>query len=242
MMEEVKATQRTALVTGAAQGIGKTIAIAFAHKGVNLILADRQTKKLKQTVKELRQLHSKVIGIRCDVRKKTDVERVFNMGMEKMKRVDFLVNNAGIALNKPLVDMEYKEWENMVSTNLNGIFYCSKQAVPIMVNQKFGVIINISSGLGKHGMKNFSAYSASKFGVIGLTESLAEEVKDFNIKVYAVCPGGVNTEMYKSIFPNAVPDKLLKPENIAQHVLKLCFENYLVKTGTSIEVNEWGKN
>ena len=227
---------RTVLVTGAAQGIGKAIAFAFVRKGYYAVLADKETKKLKHTVKELRQFNPHVIGVRTNVFQEKDVARTVKMGLEKFGKIDFLVNNAGVALSKPLTETSGKEWEKVLDTNLKGSFLFCKHAVPAMEKEKFGVVVNIASGLGKHGMQSLSAYSASKFGLIGLTESLADEVKDKGIKVFAICPGGVNTDMYKNLFTNYNPANLYKPETIAEQVFKVCTESYLFKNGQSIEL------
>ncbi|MDO8428182.1 MAG: SDR family oxidoreductase [Candidatus Diapherotrites archaeon] len=236
MYTEKEIDRRTGIVTGAAQGIGKEVAFALAKKGTNLILADTHTKKLKQAVKEIRLINENTIGIRTNVRMEQDVKRTTEKGLEKFGKIDFLINCAGIAVMKELKETGTKEFEKVLDTNLKGIFLFCKYVVPVMEQNKFGVIVNIASGLGKKGMKGFSAYSASKFGVIGLTESLADELKDKGIKVLAMCPGGVNTEMYKTVFKNYNPANLIRPEYIAQQVTKICYESYLVKTGSSLEL------
>jgi len=150
------------------------------------------------------------------------------------------VNNAGIVVIKPLIKTSEKEWDDIIAINLKGPYLCSKEVLPYMIKQGNGVIVNISSGAGKFGFPNLAAYCSSKFGLVGLTESLAKEVTKHGIKVYVICPGKVSTDMqvqfvgterykYEKYF-------MIKPEKIANKVLELSLPDCRVPSGNSIEI------
>jgi 3-oxoacyl-[acyl-carrier protein] reductase len=227
---------KTAVVTGGSRGIGKAAAAALAKEGANIVIASRTLRVLKKTANEIERSGAEVLPARADVSSEKDVVKMVRKAVERFRRIDILVNNAGIAIRKPLVETSEKEWNRVIEVNLKSAFICSKYVLPYMVEQAEGVIINISSVAGKHGFSGFSAYSASKFGIIGLTESLAKEVEEYGIRVYAVCPGGVDTRMYHSLFPQSHSAFLQKPEDVAERVVQLCLPGCRVRTGSSIEV------
>lgn len=152
-------------------------------------------------------------------------------------RIDILVNNAGVAIIKSLVETTDHEYDTIIDTNLNGVFFCYKSVLPHMIKHKSRCIINISSGAGKTGFANLSVYCASKFGVIGITESLAE-VSDYGIKVFSVCPGAVATQMQKEFMSNEEferrKNQMIQPE-VAQKVLQLVKCKF--RTGTSVDIH-----
>lgn len=226
---------KVAIVTGAGRGIGEAICLALAKKGVSIVAAARTKEEIRNTADDVRQLGSGALAVRTDVTKRGDVSRMVRKARKKFGRIAILVNNAGVAVAKPLLKTTEKEWNEIMEVNLTSIFHCSKAVLPVMLEQGEGTIINISSGAGKHGFPGLSAYSASKFGVIGLTEALAREVARHGIKVYAVCPGGVDTEMHRSLFPEADTSQLLKPEEVAEKVVELCSDSG-VKTGSAVDV------
>lgn len=227
---------KTAIVTGGSRGIGRAIAIALGAEGSNIVIVSRTIKELRKTAKDIKNLGVTVLYVRADVSKENDVLEVVRQTIETFERIDILINNAGIAIRKSLIETTEREWNRIIEVNLKGAFICSKYILPYMIEQEEGVIINISSIAGKHGFSGFSAYSASKFGIIGLTESLAKEVDEYGIKVYAICPRGVDTRMYHLLFPHSHTSNLLKPEDIAKKVVELCLPTCKVKTGSSIEV------
>ena len=142
-----------------------------------------------------------------------------------------------MAIKKSLYDTSFEEWRRVLAVNLDGVFLFSKAALP-HITQSRGVIINISSSAGKKGRADYSAYSASKFGVIGLTESLAEETKGSGVRVYGVCPSGINTKMHRDIYPEADPKILLQPESVAGRILELILDGSVYPSGSSIEVSK----
>ncbi|PAV13667.1 oxidoreductase [Methanosarcina spelaei] len=223
---------QTALVTGGSKGIGRAICLALAKEGANIIIAARNESEIKETMDKLKEMGSKSLAIQADVRSEEDVRRLISMTIDKCGKLDILINNAGVAYKKRLEETTLEEYEKIIDTNLKGVFLCTKYAIPYIRGSKNGKIINISSVGGLHGLPEFSVYCASKFGVNGITESIASELEG-EIKVYAVCPGAVDTDMYRSLFSNIPP---LKPEHIAEKVLELASPDSKVTSGKIIEI------
>lgn len=232
---------KTAIVTGSGRGIGKATAIALAKEGCNVVVCSRTAREIENTANEIKKLGSKAISVRADVSNSGDVRNLIKKTIDEFGSIGILVNNAGVAVYKPLIDTTEKEYDYVMNVNTKGVFLCTKEVLPHMIKQKSGVIVNISSALGKHGSKDFSAYSASKFGVIGLTESVAAELPS-GIKVYAVCPGGVATDMVKQIIGRAkfmaARYLIMKPERIAEKVLELCMPDCMLESGSSVEIGK----
>jgi 3-oxoacyl-[acyl-carrier protein] reductase len=234
----MKLKDKVAIVTGSGRGIGRATALELAKEGANVVATARTEEEIKRTSEEIKEFGREAISVRCDVRSSNDIKNLVRKTIEKFGRIDVLVNNAGVAIYKPLVEITEEEWKETIDINLKGAFLCSREVLPVMVRQNSGIIVNISSGLGKIGAANFSAYCAAKFGVIGLTEALAKEVEDKGIRVYAVCPRAVDTKLYYDIFPGTDPSYLSSPEDIAKEVVKLCLPGCKVKTGKSIDVGD----
>lgn len=223
---------QTALITGGSKGIGKAICLALAKEGANVVIAARNESEIKGTRDKLKAMGSKALAIRTDVRSEEDVRRLISMTIDKCGRLDILINNAGVAYKKRLEETTLEEYDKIMDTNLKGVFLCTKYAIPYIRESKNGKIINISSVGGLHGLPDFSVYCASKFGVNGVTESIAAELEG-EIKVYAVCPGAVDTDMYRSIYSDRPP---LKPEHIAEKILELASPDSRVTSGKIIEM------
>jgi len=223
---------QTALVTGGSKGIGRAICLALAKEGANVVIAARNESEIEETMNKLKSMGSKAMAIQADIRSEEDVRRLISMTIDKCGRLDILINNAGVAHKKRLEETTLEEYYEIMDTNLKGVFLCTKYAIPYIRESKNGKIINISSVGGLHGLPEFSVYCASKFGVNGLTESIAAELEG-EIKVYAVCPGAVDTDMYRSLFAERPP---LKPEHIAEKVLELASPDSRVTSGKIIEI------
>jgi len=188
---------KVALVTGASRGIGEGIAIALAHEGANIaVVARKSAEKLKKVVRDIENCGRQALPILADVSKSAEVNRMVEETLREFAQIDILVNNAGIIRVSPLVAMTEAEWDEVLDTNLKSVFLCSKAVLPHMIKQQSGKIINISSTGGKTGWPLITHYCASKFGIIGFTQSLAKEVGTHNITVNALCPGEVKTEMW----------------------------------------------
>jgi 3-oxoacyl-[acyl-carrier protein] reductase len=228
----MRLARQIALVTGGSKGIGRAICMALAKEGANIIITARNNKEIKEFRNELEKMGSKALAISADVRSEENVKNLISRIIEKCGRLDILVNNAGVAHRKRIEETTLEEYNEIIDTNLKGVFLCTKYAIPHIRKSENGKIINISSGAGLHGIPELSIYCASKFGVIGITESIASELHG-EIKVYAICPGGVDTDMYRHLFGDRPQ---LKPEHIAKKVLELASPDSKVPSGKIIEV------
>ena len=195
---------KVALVTGASRGIGRAIALELAHRGANVAVNFRaDAKQAEIAADEIRELGGQCLVIQGDVAKKGEAARIVKEVLDKWQRLDILVNNAGITRDRSMRKMTDDDWVAVIDTNLNGTFYCTSAAVPAMVNQRFGRIINISSVVGQMGAFGQANYSASKGGIIAFTKTLALEMAKFNITANAIAPGFTSTEMV-----DAIPEEL----------------------------------
>lgn len=211
---------KVALVTGAGKGIGRATAIALAHEGVNIGLLARTEQDLVEVAKEIEALGVKTAYATADV---SSIDEV-NAAVEKLKTslgpVDILINNAGIGKFGKFLELEPEEWKNIIDVNLMGVYYVTRAVLPQLIDKNGGDIINISSTAGQKGAPVTSAYSASKFGVLGLTESLALEVRKHNIRVTALTPSTVATELaYKENLTDGNPEKVMQPEDLAEYMV-----------------------
>lgn len=214
-MESLKG--KIALITGAGKGIGRAVAIALANEGVNVGLIARTEKDLQSVAAEVKELGVKASIATADV---SDINSV-NIAVEKIQKelgnIDILINNAGTAAFGKFLELEPSEWENQIKVNLFGVYYTTRAVLPQMIERKTGDIINISSTAGLKGNAVTSAYSASKFAVMGLTDSLMLEVRKHNIRVTALTPSTVVTDLAKSAnLINNNEDKLIHPEDFAE--------------------------
>ena len=231
---------KVAIVTGAGRGIGRAIATALAKEGVNVGLLARTEDALKEVVSEVESLGAKAAYAAVDVSSMDQVEQAVKQLTSQLGTADILVNNAGTGKFASLLDMDPEEWKRTIDVNLMGPYYVTRAVLPQLIEKNGGDIINISSTNGINGAATSSAYSASKFGLIGLTESLAQEVRRNNIRVTALAPSTVATELaVQSNLINGNEEKYMQPEDIAEFVvsqLKLHPRIY-VKTATLIGTN-----
>ncbi|WP_102273273.1 3-ketoacyl-ACP reductase [Cytobacillus massiliigabonensis] len=231
---------KVAIVTGAGRGIGRAIATALAKEGVNVGLLARTEDALKEAAAEFEGLGVKAAYAAVDVSSMDQVEEAVKQLTSKLGTADILVNNAGTGQFASLLDMDPEEWKRTIDVNLMGPYYVTRAVLPQLIEKNGGDIINISSTNGLNGAATSSAYSASKFGLIGLTESLAQEVRRNNIRVTALAPSTVATELaVQSNLINGNEEKYMQPEDIAEFVvsqLKLHPRIY-VKTATLIGTN-----
>jgi 3-hydroxybutyrate dehydrogenase len=217
----LKLADRVALITGGGRGIGRAVAFAFAREGANIAVAARTTEQVETVAQEIRKECGAVaLPLSCDV---SDAQSVASM-VEEVERafgrgVDILVNNAGIAESSPLVKTSDELWNRHLSINLSGTFYCTRAALPAMIERGWGRVINIASIAGKTGAPYIAAYSASKHGVLGLTRSVALEVATKGVTVNAICPGYVETDMTERAVEN-ITAKTGKPADEARAVLE----------------------
>ena len=180
------------MITGGGRGIGRAIALAFAHAGIRIAVAARTAEQVEQVANEI---GNGAIAIICDVADPASVTRMFSELRERLGDADILVNNAGIAESATIVNTSDELWQRHLAVNLSGTFYCTRAALPAMLQKGWGRVINIASIAGKTGAPYIAAYSASKHGVMGLTRSIALEVASSGVTVNAICPGYVDTDM-----------------------------------------------
>jgi 3-oxoacyl-[acyl-carrier protein] reductase len=228
--------KRVVMITGSTRGIGFETAAQFLRNEDRIILFCRHQRHVEEAFSRLSSIGKpeNILGIAGDVRKASDVKRMVAESVRSFGRIDILINNAGIGSYKPMEAVSEREWDNVLGTNLKGPFLLIQQVLPLMKKRGRGVIINISSGLGVEGEANFSAYCASKFGLIGLTQAVADEVRERGIKVYAVLPGAVNTRLFLDIGLEIDPSELLAPEYVAKRVFEAAEGRR--KSGELIEV------
>ncbi|WP_277586946.1 3-ketoacyl-ACP reductase [Psychrobacillus antarcticus] len=234
-------TGKVAFVTGAGRGIGEAIAIALAKEGVNVGLLARTEEALKDVAKEIDGLGVKVAYAAADVSSLEQVQQAIEKLTNELGTADILINNAGIGGFEKLVDTDPLGWKKIIDVNLMGTYYVTHTVLPQLIEKNGGDIINISSTNGLNGAPGSSAYSASKFGVIGLTESLAQEVRRNNIRVTALTPSTVVTELAinSSLVDKDKVDQFMQPEDIADFIisqLKLNPRIY-VKTASLLATN-----
>lgn len=205
----MKLKDKVALITGGARGIGKAVALAYAREGAKIAICARTESEIDATAREIQGLEAQCKGWACDVSSEEEVKNLVEETKKTYGRIDVLVNNAGVMTRPvPLYEVEVKKWDYTIAVNLRGPFLVSKEVVQLMIRQKSGSIINVSSGLGRTGYANFSAYSVSKWGLEGFTQTLAAEVRGQNIRVNSVDPGYVATKMtrFQGKDPGLVPE------------------------------------
>ena len=211
---------KNALITGAGKGIGKALAIALAKEGVNVALLSRTASDLELVAKEVSDLGVKALVVTADVSSIESVNIAAEKVYKKFNNIDILINNAGIGTFGKFMELEPFQWEQIINVNLMGTYYVTRAFLPKMISEKMGDIINISSTAGLKGNAMTSAYSASKFGVLGLTESLMQEVRKHNIRVTALTPSTVGTDMAIDLnLTDGNPEKVMQAEDIAELVV-----------------------
>ncbi|MEN2983744.1 MAG: 3-oxoacyl-[acyl-carrier-protein] reductase [Dictyoglomaceae bacterium] len=237
---------KVVLVTGGSRGIGKAISLAFAKEKAKVLINFRDNKEAaERTMKEALELGGEVYLYQGDVSKEDDVENMFKDILTRFGRLDILVNNAGITKDSLLLRMKIEDWEKVLAINLRGVFLCTREAAKIMVRQRSGRIINISSIVGERGNIGQANYSSAKAGIIGFTKSVARELAGRGITVNVVAPGFIDTEMTADL-PQELKDNYLKqiplqrfgkPEEVASVVKFLASDEASYITGAVINVD-----
>ena len=238
---------KTAVVTGASRGIGAARAVAMAKNGYNVILGYKESKERAEQLAEvlISGYGVAAFAVKADVSVSKEADELIEVAYKNFGRVDVLVNNAGIAGFKLFTDITDEDWAQMIGTNLTGVFNCSRAAAKYMINAKSGSIVNISSMWGQVGASCEVHYSASKAGVIGLTQALAKELAPSNIRVNCICPGVIKTDMLNNIDDETI-DALIEetpigrigtPKDIADAVAFLSSESASFITGQVLGVN-----
>jgi 3-oxoacyl-[acyl-carrier protein] reductase len=236
---------KTAVVTGASQGIGKSIAYDLAERGAQVVVIDVQKDKAEQVVNDIVKNKGEAHYYEVDVSQTEEVSKAVNEILDRQGKIDFLVNNAGITRDGLLMRMKEEDWDSVLAVNLKGVYNLSKAVIRPMARARFGRIVNISSVVGLMGNVGQSNYSASKAGVLGFTKSLAREVASRSITVNAVAPGYIATSMTKKL-PESVKKKFIElipmkrfgePKEVAQAVRFLLSDEADYITGQVLSVN-----
>jgi 3-oxoacyl-[acyl-carrier protein] reductase len=211
---------KVALITGAGKGIGKAVAIALAKEGVHVGLIARTAKDMEAVAEKVTALGVKAAFATADVSKRTEVETAVKKLQDDLGPVDILINNAGTATFGKFLELEPEVWEQQVKVNVFGVYYTTRAVLPQMIERQTGDIVNISSTAGKSGSAVTSAYSASKFAVFGLSESLMQEVRKHNIRVTALAPSTVVTELAHSAnLITGEAERVMHPEDFAEFII-----------------------
>lgn len=241
----MKFKDKVVLVTGAAQGIGYQICLTFAREGADIIVADINVEQATKVKQEIEAMGRKAEAEELDVTQYPKVQGVINKILDKFKKIDILINNAGITRDNLILRMSEADWEMVIKVNLTGVFYCTKAVSRVMLKQKTGKIINIASIIGLIGNAGQANYSASKAGIIALTKTTAKELGSRNINVNAVAPGFIQTRMTEKL-PGEIRGKMLeeialrrfgKPVDVANACLFLASQEANYITGQTIIVD-----
>lgn len=229
---------RVILITGSTRGIGEAAAAQFLKKGDRVVIFCRHKVHGLAAFQRLAKIGKaeNIFATDGDVGSAKDASRIVQETVNGFGGIDVLINNAGVAVWRPFEDTSEQEWDQVISTNLKGNFLFIKQVLAVMKKQGQGTIINISSGLGVRGAKNYSAYCASKFGIIALTQVAADEAAKMGIKVYAVLPGAVATRLHLDFHPWEDASKMMAPEYLGRRLFEIASENYREPSGGSIEI------
>ena len=220
-MQEKPLEGKAAIVTGAGRGIGRSLSLSLARNGAAVSLAARTEAELQAVQAEIESLGGRAAIISTDVSQEGEVVSLVRKTIERFGRLDILVNNAGVGIFGPLIDAAAEQWDRLMAVNARGPFLLCREAIPYLKLQPQSFIVNIASVVGVKGYINQAAYSASKHALMGMSKALAKEVQSDGIRVHAICPGGVDTELVSRARPDLDRSALMQPDELADIVLFL---------------------
>jgi NAD(P)-dependent dehydrogenase (short-subunit alcohol dehydrogenase family) len=239
---EKKLGGKVALITGGSRGIGRAIAATYAQEGAAVFICARGGNDLRQAVEDIRGAGGEVHGCIGDVGDPAQAKAIVQAALEQFGQVDVLVNNASsLGPRVSIAEYPVSIWENVVRVNLTGAFLMIQEALRAMIPRRQGSVINVSSGVGRVGKARWGAYAASKFGVEGLTQVLADEVHEFGVRANSVNPGPTRTEMRALAYPGEDPLTLPTPDHVAPVFVYLASDDSAAVTGQSFDARDWLK-
>jgi NAD(P)-dependent dehydrogenase (short-subunit alcohol dehydrogenase family) len=228
--------QKVVVISGASRGLGAALARGFARHGAKVAMCARNEADLNALSDEIQHAGGTVFGLPVDIQKPDRVEDFSEQILSKFGRVDAVINNASVLGERvPVSEYRYSVWREVIDVNINGTFLLTRAFLPAMIKQRSGSIVNLSSGVGNKGKPRWGAYSVSKFGVEGFSYMLAEELREYSIRVNIVNPGGIATEMRRAAYPDEDRSKLKKPEDIVDVFLYLVSDASKEVTGSRID-------
>ena len=232
---------KVALVTGASQGLGKALALAYAEDGAKVVVNSRSEDSIRPVAEEVEEKGAEVLAVAADVSDADDVQRLVDAAVERFGRIDVLVNNAGVLGPRvEILEFPEDEWRKVIDANLTGPYFVSKAAIPHM--PEGASIINVVSGVSVEGRAEWGAYSVSKFGIEGLTQILAAELEERGIRVNAVDPGGMRTDMRAAAYPEEDPSTKITPEENTDVFLYLASDESEGVTGERFKAQEFQRS
>jgi 3-oxoacyl-[acyl-carrier protein] reductase len=232
---------QVALVTGAGRGLGRELALAFARAGADIAASARTRDQIEATTDEIAALGRRALPIVADITQQGQVQEMISQVLEAFGKVDILVNNAGMAVYGPFAEQKAADWQAMIDTNLMGTLYCTHAVLPAMLARGEGLIVNIASVAGIHGLPNEAVYCAAKHGVRGFTDALAVELKDKGIRVSGIYPGGMNTPFWDVQTYHGDRSRIMDPAQVAEMVVAVAGQprGTLVREVILFPTNEW---
>ena len=242
----MKLTDRVAVVTGSGRGIGEVTALALSKEGACVVVSDIDARSAERTCDQINSMHGKSIAVKADVSSRSEVKDLFKKTVERFGRIDILVNNAGIYSRTPILEISEDAWDRVMDVNLKGIFLCCQEVLPVMLKQKYGRIVNMSSLAGKRGgVTSGIDYASSKGGVISFTRALAKQLAPHNILVNAIAAANIDTEILQAYEPAAKEKQLReiplgrfgRPEEVAKVVVFLVSDDAGYIVGETVNVN-----
>ncbi len=228
--------EKVAIVTGGGRGIGRAIALAFAREGAEVAITARTESEIRAVADEIRSFGGKASAVPCDVTQEMSVNAMVERVAGELGEPSILVNNAGVMIVGDVASVDADQWFYGVAVSLTGAFLCSKAVLKYMIPRRGGKIINMGSRAGKLPTPHVSSYAAAKFGLIGLTKSLSDEVKKLGINVNAICPGFVDTRMVRDFGFEKIVEDIMSPDEIADVAVFLASEESRAIMGADIEV------
>ncbi len=237
-----KLSGKVALITGGSRGIGKAIASAYASQGAQIFICARGENDLERTVTQIRNAGGEIAGLAGDIGKPEGAQRIVEVAVDRYGKIDVLVNNASLlGPRATIASYPVSDWEAVMRVNLTGVFLLTQQVLQVMIPQRQGSIINVSSGVGRTGKARWGAYACSKAGLEGFTQVLADELKDSGIRVNSVNPAATRTAMRAEAYPDEDPLTIPAPEEIMPIFLYLASDESVGLTGKALDAREWMK-